>query len=29
MNGALYQIANSKIYQVDTVTGTQTEKATL
>ena len=29
MNNALYQVANSKIYQVDLSTGVQTEKATL
>jgi hypothetical protein len=29
MNWQLYQIANSKIYQVDLTTGVQTEKATL
>lgn len=29
MNGLLYQITNGKIYLIDTVAGTQTEKATL
>ena len=29
MNGKLYQIANSKIYEINTTTGVQTEKATL
>lgn len=29
MNNKLYQIANSKIYEVNTTTGVQTEKATL
>lgn len=29
MNSKLYQIANSKIYEINTLTGIQTEKATL
>lgn len=29
MNGKLFQIANSKIYEIDMTTGAQTEKATL
>ena len=29
MNSKLYQIANSKIYEINTLTGAQTEKATL
>lgn len=29
MGGNLYQIANSKIYQINETTGVQTEKATL